>query len=55
MILTHTKDFSAQVVFENVEEDLNIEPHAEVDEDGFEWPWCDRPEVLVDNVIGPEA
>ena len=36
VILTHAEDFSAQVVLENVEEDLDIKPHTEVDEDGFE-------------------
>ena len=36
MILTHAKDFSAQVVLENVKEYLDIEPHTEVNEDGFE-------------------
>ena len=36
MILTHAKDFSAQVVLEHIEEDLDVEPHTEVDEDGFE-------------------
>ena len=33
VILTHAKDFSAQVVLEDVEEDLDVEPHTEVDED----------------------
>ena len=36
MILTHAKDFSAQVVLEDIEENLDVEPHTEVDEDGFE-------------------
>ena len=55
VILTHAEDFSAQVVLENVQEDFDIEPYAEVNEDWFEWPWGDRPEMLVDNVICPEA
>jgi len=55
MGLTHAEHSSAQVVLEDVEEDLHVKPDAEVNYDGEHGARRDWVEVREYSLVGPEA